>query len=255
MIKVNDVTIPESAILEEMQYHPAESKRQAMLKAAESLVIGEILRQRASSLGLPVSDSGSQAGQDDFIEKLFDQDVYLPEATEDECRLYFEKNPMRFTTSPLLELRHILLAAAPDDEVQRVDSKTLAETLVHKLRAGENFSDLARQFSACPSKETGGSLGQISTGQTVPEFERQVFTANEGLLPAPVESRYGFHVVFIERKISGNPLPYEQVEARIRQYLNDKVKAKATAQYIQSLIQETQLEGFDFSVSDSPLMQ
>ncbi|MBU2040213.1 MAG: peptidylprolyl isomerase, partial [Gammaproteobacteria bacterium] len=89
MIKVNDVTIPESAILEEMQYHPAESKRQAMLKAAESLVIGEILRQRASSLGLPVSDSGSQAGQDDFIEKLFDQDVYLPEATEDECRLYF----------------------------------------------------------------------------------------------------------------------------------------------------------------------
>ena len=34
MIKVNNVAIPESAILEEMQYHPAESKRQAMLKAA-----------------------------------------------------------------------------------------------------------------------------------------------------------------------------------------------------------------------------
>ena len=107
MIKVNDVAIPESAILEEMQYHPAETKRQAMLKAAETLVIGEILRQRAAALGLSVADSGSLAGQDDFIEQLLDRDVDMPQASDDECRHYFEKNRPRFTTSPLVELRHI----------------------------------------------------------------------------------------------------------------------------------------------------
>lgn len=255
MIKVNNVAIPESAILEEMQYHPAESKRQAMLKAAETLVIGEILRQRAAALGLSVADSGSLAGQDDFIEQLLAQDVEMPQASDDECRHYFEKNRQRFTTSPLVELRHILLAAAPDDEQQRVESQTIAETLLAQLRAGENFAALAKQYSACPSKETGGSLGQISAGQTVPEFERQIFAAEPGLLPTPVESRYGFHIVSIERKVAGKPLPYDQVEGRIRQYLNEKVKAKATAQYIQSLIQQTGLEGFDFAVSESPLMQ
>lgn len=255
MIKVNDVAIPESAILEEMQYHPAETKRQAMLKAAETLVIGEILRQRAVTLGFPVADSGSLAGQEDFIEQLLEQDVDMPQASDAECRHYFANNPQRFTTSPLVELRHILIAAAPDDDQQRVESQTIAETLLAQLRAGESFAALARQYSACPSKETGGSLGQISAGQTVPEFERQIFAAEPGLLPSPVESRYGFHLVSIERKVPGNALPYEQVEGRIRQYLNEKVKAKATAQYIQSLIQQTQLEGFDFAVSESPLMQ
>lgn len=255
MIKVNDVAIPESAILEEMQYHPADSKREAMLKAAETLVIGEILRQRAAALGLSVADSGSLAGQDDFIEQLLEQDVDMPQASDDECRHYFEKNRQRFTTSPLVELRHILVAAAPDDDQQRVESQTIAETLLAQLRAGENFAALAKQYSACPSKETGGSLGQISAGQTVPEFERQIFAAEPGLLPTPVESRYGFHIVSIERKVAGKPLPYDQVEGRIRQYLNEKVKAKATAQYIQSLIQQTGLEGFDFAVSESPLMQ
>lgn len=255
MIKVNDVAIPESAILEEMQYHPAETKRQAMLKAAETLVIGEILRQRAVALGFPVADSGSLAGQDDFIEQLLQRDMEIPEASDDECRLYFEKNPQRFTSSPLIELKHILIAAAPDDDQQRVESKTIAENILAQLRAGEKFSHLAKQYSACPSKETGGSLGQISAGQTVPEFERQIFSAEAGLLPDPVESRYGFHVVSIERKVPGKALPYEQARSRIRQYLNEKVKAKATAQYIQSLIQQTDLEGFDFAVSESPLMQ
>ncbi|MFC3681333.1 peptidylprolyl isomerase [Bacterioplanoides pacificum] len=255
MIKVNDVAIAESAIHEEMQYHPADSQRQAMLKAAETLVIGEILRQRASHLGIDVADSHEQAGQNDFIEQLMAQDIDLPYASDEECHHYFDKNRQRFSTSPLLELRHILLAADPQDEVQRADSQTLADSLLLKLRGGADFAELAKQYSACPSKNTAGSLGQISAGQTVPEFERQVFAAEPGLLPAAIESRYGFHLVYIDRKIAGKPLDYPQVEARIRQYLNERVKAKATAHYIQSLIQETRLEGFDFSLSDSPLMQ
>lgn len=255
MIKVNDVSILESAILTEMQYHRADSQREAMLKAAETLVIGEILRQRAKALGIGVENESELASQEDFIEKLLALDVAIPEASDAECQLYFEKNPQRFTSSPLVELKHILLAAAPDDEVQRIDSKTLAESLIIKLKIGGNFDALAQQYSACPSKETGGSLGQISAGQTVKEFERQVFNAETGLFPNPIESRYGFHVVFIERKIAGKPLPFEKVEGKIRQYLNEKVKIKATAQYIESLIQQTHLEGFDFSVSESPLMQ
>ena len=45
MIQVNNASISEAAIMAEMQYHPANNKRSAMLKAAESLIIGELLRQ------------------------------------------------------------------------------------------------------------------------------------------------------------------------------------------------------------------
>jgi len=84
----------------------------------------------------------------------------------------------------------------------------------------ESFAQLALKFSACPSKETGGSLGQLSSGQTVAEFQRQVFASEEGLLPRPIESRFGFHVVFISRKVPGKELPYSMVKAKINATAN-----------------------------------
>lgn len=255
MIQVNQTTIDESAILAEMQYHPADSQQQAMAKAAESLVIGELFRQRAAELGLHVKDEHKDASDDDFLAALLEREVDIPEADDQACETYYKQNPERFTTSPLLEVRHILLAAAPDDELDRVNAKMMAEQIIKQLGEGDDFTRLAQQHSACPSAATAGSLGQISRGQTVAEFERQVFTANEGLLPNPVETRYGFHVVAVDRKIEGKQLPYETVKDKIAAYLNEKVERKAVAHYIHTLIQAAEIKGFDFAVSDSPLLQ
>lgn len=255
MIQVNQTSIPEKAILAEMQYHPASSQRDAMLKSAESLIIAELLRQRAQTLGLQISSDQSATSQDDFLEQLLEREVIIPTASQHECEQYYRHNLNRFESSPLLEVQHILLAAAPDDDVRRVEAKILAEQLIEQLQQGVSLPELARKYSACPSKETGGSLGQISRGQTVPEFERQLFAAEPGLLPAPVESRYGFHVVHIHRKIAGQQLPFQAVQQKIADYLNEKVRRKAIAQYIHSLIIDAEIEGYDFNLTDSPLMQ
>lgn len=255
MITVNDIPISEDKIHAEMQYHPAKTRREAMMKAAESLIIGELFRQRAKALGLVVSDDGVASSDEDFIEALIEREVAMPEATEADCRQYFAANPERFKSSPLVEAKHILLAVAKDDEQGRAETKSRADALLNMLKQGADFARLARRESDCPSKETGGSLGQLSKGQTVPEFERQVFAAEPGLMPRPVESRYGFHLVYIERHTPGRPLPYEAVQERIADYLNEKVRRKAIAQYIQVLIGEARIEGYDFEVSGSALMQ
>ena len=249
MIQVNNIPISEAAIMAEMQYHPADSKRTAMLKAAESLVIGELLRQRATALGLEIST------ENNYLDALLAHEVVIPTATDAECEQYYKLNPQRFTSSPLLEVRHILLAAAPEDDAARVEAKTLSEILIQQLHQGTPFVEAARTYSACPSKETGGSLGQISRGQTVPEFERQIFSAEPGLMPQGVESRYGVHVVEVMRKVPGQPLPYSAVKQKIADYLNEKVRRKAIAQYIHQLIVQANIDGYDFQLSDSPLMQ
>lgn len=255
MIHVNEIAIDEKAILAEMQYHPADSQQAAMAKAAESLVIGELFRQRAADLGLQISDEMKDASDDDFLAALIEREVAIPEADEQACSNYYQQNLERFTTSPLLEVRHVLLAAAPDDELDRVNSKMMAEQIIKQLQEGDDFGRLAQQHSACPSSATAGSLGQISRGQTVAEFERQVFSAGTGLIPNPVETRYGLHVVWVDRKIEGKQLPYDAVKEKIAAYLNEKVERKAVAQYIHTLIQDAEIKGFDFAVSDSPLLQ
>lgn len=253
MIRVNHTDITEEQVLMEMQYFPAATQRQAMLNAAQSLVIGELLRQRAAALSLPFS-LDETSGKEDYLEQLIEREVVIPQASDEECLQYFQQNPQRFKTSPLIEANHILIAAAADDAKTRVEAKLLAEQIIEQLKQQADFATLAQQFSACPSKTMGGNLGQLSRGQTVPEFERQLLSATTGLQPYPIESRYGFHVVDIKNKIDGLPLPLEAVKAKISQYLNEKVRQKAIAQYIQTLIDAATIDGYDFDTNRQSLL-
>lgn len=255
MIQVNQTTITEQTILAEMQYHPADSQRSAMIKAAEALIISELLRQRAAQLGLSLCDNDVLASDEDFIEALLAQEVALPQASEQECQHYYSVNAKRFTSSPLLELQHILCAADPSDEAARITAKQDAEALLIKLQLGQDFNQLALHHSDCPSKNEGGDLGVISRGQTVPEFERQLLLLPVGLHHQPIESRYGFHIVKINRVIPGQALQFDDVKTKIAHFLQERVRHKAIAQYIQNLINDAKIDGYDFNVPATPLMQ
>lgn len=253
MIRVNNTQFDENAIVAEMQYHVAETHTKARNKACESLIISELVKQRAKSLALPVDDS---AKQEDALSTLLEKEVEFPEASESDCRTYFENNRQKFTTSPLVSGRHILIAVPADESNARSEALDQAKQLINELKGNLNdFPKLAAQYSRCPSAKTGGHLGQISKGQTVPEFERQLFQCKAGLVEAPIESRYGVHVVEIDNKVEGKPLPYEMVKQRIADYLNEKVKRKAIAQYLGQLVAQAEIDGFDMQVSESPLMQ
>ena len=272
MIRVNQTEFDETAIIKEMQYHPAETHTEAKNKACEALIIGELLKQRARELKLQQAEShqdaccsggdcsGSHESQpahsEAFLDQLLEIEVDYPSASEEDCRQYFEANPKKFMTSPLVEASHILLDAAPDDAQARSEANELAIQLIARLQDEPSlFAELAGLHSRCPSAKVGGSLGQLGKGQTVPEFERQLFNCPVGLAGAPIETRYGVHVVLINHLVEGRPLPFDMVKQRIADYLNEKVRRKAIAQYIYTLISEAEIEGFDFDVSASPLMQ
>jgi peptidyl-prolyl cis-trans isomerase C len=86
MIQVNQTTITENTILAEMQYHPADSQRNAMMQAAESLIISELLRQRATQLGLSVSHDDDHASNTDFIELLLEREIKISNFSERRAR-------------------------------------------------------------------------------------------------------------------------------------------------------------------------
>ncbi len=253
-IYINGVNITEADILSEMQYHPATDQRSAMIVAAESLIITELFKQRCLKLGLIKEDD--KQTEDELTELLVDKEVNIPRTSDEEGERYYNANLEKFCTSPLLEVDHILLAADKEDLDQRAEAKELADGLLEQIKQKPyTFADMAKKHSMCPSKEHGGSLGQISKGQTVPEFERVLFLSPEGLIPSLIESRYGYHIANIHRKVEGNQIPYEQVANKINAYLDEKVRRRAVSQYIQLLIADADIRGFEFDVSDSPLVQ
>ncbi len=239
---VGDELLSDAEIAQELQYHPAEQLAEAWQAAATSLVIKTLLAQRAAELGITAET------EEERTALLLERELQVPAPDAAQCLHYFESNRARFYTPVLLAVSHILLPAAPDDMAQRDEQRLLANELLAQMRAApDGFTEAALRYSACSSAAQGGSLGQLSKGQTVEEFERQVWLLPVGLCPQPVESRFGFHLVRVDQRVEGEPLPYAQVETRIRQYLNEQVTRRALSQYLQVLGAEIGVSGVEFA--------
>ncbi len=102
----------------------------------------------------------------------------------------------------------------------------------------------------------GGNLGQIGPGQTVPEFERALMSIPEGTIcSVPVESRYGLHVVRVNRRENGLQLPFSFVHERIAGYLAERVHRTAIRHYILVLAGRSNITGIELAGSNTPLVQ
>lgn len=255
-VRVNGVEIATQAIAQELQYHPAQSRDEAVYLAVQALVLRELLQQRIAELGLVARTETGESEEEAAIRVLIEREVPLPLAEEEACRTYYAGNAQRFFSAPLLAVRHILLACPADDAEARSLAREQALELLGQLgQAPQRFAELALQHSACPSKAQGGALGQISKGQTVPEFERQLFRLPLGLCQQPLESRYGYHLVFVDQRLDGEQLPYEAVAGSIRAELNQRVWQIGVAQYLQNLVGAASIEGIHMQGAETPLMQ
>ena len=66
-------------------------------------------------------------------------------------------------------------------------------------------------------------------------------------MPQPVATRYGVHIIRLDRRHAGRDLPFELVADRIAEYLHERVERRATAQYIARLVSAARIEGIDLA--------
>ena len=76
-----------------------------------------------------------------------------------------------------------------------VQSLNEAVTLKEKISAGEDFSQLAKDHSKCPSSAVGGDLGLFGRGQMVKPFEDVAFGIDVGQTSGPVQTQFGYHLI------------------------------------------------------------
>ena len=257
-VSVNGVSIARDAIVREMQHHPAPKPIAAWQQAARALVIRELLLQEARRLGValqPASDGEGRRETDEeaLMRGLIDREVTVPEPDDETCRRYYERNSARFRSPDIYEAAHILFAALPADSEAHARARDDAASVLAELREHpERFAELAQAHSRCPSAAQGGNLGQITNGQTTPEFEQALTAFQPGqLCEAPVATRYGFHVIRLDRKHAGRMLPYEIVGGRIADYLRESVRRRADAQYIARLVTAARIEGIELAGADA----
>jgi peptidyl-prolyl cis-trans isomerase C len=81
-----------------------------------------------------------------------------------------------------------------------VNTQEECENLKTKIEGGEDFAEMAKQHSQCPSGQKGGALGEFSPGQMVKEFDDVVFSAEVGKTHGPVQTQFGYHLIEITNR-------------------------------------------------------
>ncbi len=140
-----------------------------------------------------------QAKNELLMNKLISSRLARVSVSSYEVREFFKLYEDSLPEQPeVANLSHILLEIKPTEST--LDSlKGMAEEILNRAQAGEEFSELARLFSEDPTGETGGDLGFFERGDLLPEFEKEVFLLNPGQMKV-VKTSLGYHVVKIEDK-------------------------------------------------------
>lgn len=145
--------------------------------------------------------------------------------TDDEVKADYDNNPDKFKTGESVEASHIL-----------VDSEDKAKELLDKINAGEvSFEDAARENSSCPSSQNGGSLGEFTRGQMVPEFDNACFSMEVGEISAPVKTQFGYHLIKLTGKKESTMLSFDEVKDSLRQQLIGEKRQNAFQSKINQL--------------------
>ena len=257
-VKVNGVAIPRDVIAREVQHHPARNPAESLKAAARALVVRELLLQEVRRLKIeaePLSDSDGrrETAEEAAIRALVDREVRTPTADEATCQRYYDQNRQHLRSSDIYEAAHILFAASKADAEAYAQARASAEAALVILREHpERFAEMAQEHSACSSAAQGGNLGQITEGQTTPEFERALFELEPGSIGQElVATRYGFHIIRLDRKHEGRELPFELVADRIADYLQESVQRRALAQYVARLATAARIEGVEFTSAEA----
>ena len=138
--------------------------------------------------------------------------------SDKEIEEYYNENSAQFVSDETVNASHIL-----------VESEELAREIGAKIASGEmTFEAAAAEYSTCPSKANGGSLGDFGRGQMVPEFDKAVFEMAVGEVTAePVKTQFGYHLIRLNSKNEAKPMALSDIKEELRGALLNEKRRKA----------------------------
>lgn len=168
-----------------------------------------------------VNDYAKKSVTDKQIQKYYDENVYGD-----------------------ISCKHILITPAVTDDMSdedktKADKEALqkAKDIIKKLKNGESFDDLAKEYSDDTSnKDKGGDLGYFNTGDMLEEFEKAAFDLKKGkYTTTPVKTKYGYHIIL---KTDEKEKPsLEDKKEEIINTLVSEAKSNDTALSINALVE------------------
>ncbi|MCF8012060.1 MAG: peptidylprolyl isomerase [Clostridiales bacterium] len=255
--KVNGKSINKSELYNELV-------KQSGQQALDALISQEIIEQEAEEQNVEVTDSDVEkeitkvkeyyGGQDAFNQAMesygYSSDDLKKEITmnikvkklleprisisEEEMKEYFNTNKDSFAVKEQVNASHIL-----------VEEKETAQEVNEKIQSGEDFAELAKEYSIdTTNKEQGGNLGFIQKGEMVKEFEQAAFSLEKSEISEPVKTKYGYHIIKVNEKKEAKKANYEENKEDIKDMLFEKKMQTEYEPWMQEMREKYEVENY-----------
>ena len=216
------------------KFPPAGSSEYQTLKnqAVQYLVQRVEFSQEAEKLGVVVTDKDIAARLAQIKKQYFggSESRYKKQLAQQglsdaQAKKYYDDHQSQYGVPEQRVVAHIL-----------VKTKALADKLYDRVKAGEDFAKLAKQYSQDPgSKKVGGKL-TISKGQTVGPFDQTAFLLAAGQVSRPVKTTFGYHIIKALGPIKqSKTTPFSKVKASIKQTLLQQKRNEAMTNWSNKL--------------------
>jgi peptidyl-prolyl cis-trans isomerase SurA len=191
--------------------------------------------------GLTIESYRAQVKKEILRSQLLARNVRSQvDVTPAEVQKFYDEHKSQFSEADAVTVRHVFFAIPAEGtpaSMQQLGDK--AKRAYTRLQGGESFEVVARTMSEGPDANQGGLLGKLKRGEMRPELEQVAFSLREGQYSPPVQSPYGLHILYVEKRHAGTAVPLETVQEQIR----ERLYAQAVEQRFQQWVTDDLRKG------------
>ncbi len=207
-----------------------------------NLIDRELLLGEANRKGIPqdpeIQKKIKELETKLIVEKLLKNIVEDKGVIDDAgIKAYYDKHPEEFHRPEQIRASHILFKVDEKADPQTDnDARARAEKVLKELRAGGDFSELAKKYSEGPSNVKGGDLGYFGRGKMIKEFDDVAFALKKnGDLSDIVKTKFGYHIITLTGKKEAQTRSQEQVKNQIERKLQNMKRKELFEAFIKNL--------------------
>lgn len=163
--------------------------------------------------------------------------------TDDAIRAYYEQHKSEFSTPERVKVRHIVVTPQRNSKEAAREKIEKAAVELHPFRASPNpdadiaaqiflsrFAQAAQKYSEDASAGQGGDLGWVERGMLDKVFEETAFNLKKGTMSGIIETKFGYHLIYVEDRKPAGTEPLDRARPDIREFLMTQNAAKVMEQ-------------------------
>ena len=217
---------------------------QKMAQLKQQFPTQEAFDKALQERGMTMDRLRQDARNDLTVNKLMENEVAtIPGPSDADAKDFYTKNPDKFQEQESVRASHILVRVDEKaDAAAKKKARAEIDSVLKQVKAGGDFGKLAQQHSQDGSAAQGGDLGYFAKGQMVPAFDKVAFELKPGQISDVVTTQFGYHIIKVIDHKAGRLVPFQEAEAKIKDYLGREKKQGHADKFIDSLKKKSKIE-------------